>query len=66
MAAFIAQASTKAAAGGNASFIIKTSAGMAAGTSAKATINISEEPAQPRFDPLQLVVEDKAAPFGTD
>jgi len=39
---------------------------MAAGTSAKATINISEEPAQPRIDPLQLVMEDKADPFGTD
>ena len=50
----------------SASIIIEISTGMAAGTSAKATINISEEPAQPRIDPLQLVVEDKADPFGTD
>jgi hypothetical protein len=35
-------------------FIMETSAGMANGTSAKATINIAEGTAQPRFDPLHF------------
>ena len=37
----IAEASAKAAAGGTASITIETSAGMVAGTYAKATINVS-------------------------